>query len=85
MSEKAQLNRWLSMRLGITEEIRTIFYDHLPTTKLLWIALRSKTLSLKIEFDYDRTGWSKTGFVYRLIRTGNLSVFDFDNVRKSTT
>lgn len=45
-----------------------VFYDFIPDDCKSSLAVLMKNGSpIKIEFDYDRVGWSKTGWVYRVI------------------
>jgi len=74
INSKASLNRWLSTRQHVCGQSTAIAYDRLPITKLLFFALRSG--KLKIEVISDRTGWSKTWIVYRLMKSAPIRTFD---------
>jgi len=43
-----------------------IYYDSIPLEELPRLHEALMARKVKIEFDYDRVGWSKTGFVYRV-------------------
>lgn len=46
----------------------TVYYDVIPPDDLIELRKELMANKVRIEFDYDRVGWSKTGFVYRVIR-----------------
>ena len=43
-----------------------IFYDKIPDYIKLALHELLRLGKVRVELDYDRVGWSKTGFVYRV-------------------
>ncbi len=60
------LDSWLGFDVRSINDTVTIAYDVLPRTEKLHQSLMNG--DVKIQFDYDRTGWSETGYVYRLLK-----------------
>lgn len=60
-----KLDSWLLDESDTINDLTLVVYDYLPRTHLLHRKLMN---GLKVELDYDRVGWSKSGFVYRLIK-----------------
>lgn len=56
----------------ISEDARphhiTVYYDVIPPSDLIELRKLLMQNKVRIEFDYDRVGWSKTGFIYRVTR-----------------
>ncbi len=46
----------------------TVHYDEIPKEDLPALRKELQAGTARVEFDYDRVGWSKTGWVYRIIR-----------------
>ncbi len=60
------LDVWLDREVLSINDAVTIAYDALPRTEKLHQSLMDG--NVEIQFDYDRVGWSKTGYVYRLLK-----------------